>query len=1154
MRNVNYQQTAYQEENTPLVTILETRMDTKESTAIDSRKATYVIDLIKASFGGITYPEVGSQWYIKKISGIWTLMARATFQNPQLNPAHDPGIGDTLVGNGGTVYLLNDVVIKGDVTIEGDATVDGSLTVGEGDDPDLAAIRIWPTNTAPDNWMLCDGSAISRTTYSDLFDIIGTTYGVGDGSSTFNIPNLKGKVVVGRDSGQTEFDVLAETGGAKTHTLSTSEIPSHTHGVTGVTVATQSANHTHTFSDTSSSDAHTHTIGADQDVPSGSANYSVHRGSGSGGFQSNASTSDSHSHTVSGTTGNQSASHTHSLSGSTDSAGTGGSHNNLQPYIVLNFIIKVTPSLDGGGGGGGGGGASALDDLTDVVISSPTTNQVLKYNGSVWVNDTATGGATTLDDLTDVVISAAGDRQIIQHNGVSWSNRADLLLVESTTGTAAISMKVGGDSQERLIAYANGKLAWGSGSATQDTNLYRNGAGILKTDGSIQMDAGQTIDVGGATGTASFTTKRASSTDSAFSARVTGDSVSRYVVDASGSITWGPGSGAVDTNLYRSAANVLKTDDALIVTGAFSVGSGPVEIDPSSPVTAEVLRYDGSKFVSEGLVESDISGLSTDLAAKQARSTLTTKGDLYIATASATTTRLGVGADGTVLYADSGQTEGARWKALAESDITGLVSDLAGKQPLATLTTKGDIYVATGAGTVVRLGVGSDSHVLTADSAQTSGVKWAASSGGGGGTTLSALTDVSISGIADRNVFQYEGASSLWKNRKSILLEQALSSDAAINSRVASDTQERFIMGADGKFNWGSGSAAQDVNLYRSAANILMTDDEFWVNSASSSTKSFVAQVTGDSVQRFDVLATGKIEWGSGSGAVDTNLYRNGTNILKTDGSLQMVDGQTIDVGGSSSASSFTTKRASSTDLALSAFVSGDTVNRFNIDAAGKHSWGAGGSSAVDVNLYRSAANVLKTDDAFVAAGGLTIKTLEVDTASAVTNQVLRYNGTKFLPMNSGPEIYTCTSQLDVTTTGLSDIPGLTFSVVSGEVYYVVALIACTGTTAGDLRFDWDFTGMVSADMRRWTLGLALGTTTNQDSNVTMARRDGGTDVGVGGDAGTGSGSTAYTEHIIIEPSASGTVKMRAGQNAASGTSSVFTQSRLVVFRSIAAP
>lgn len=76
----------------------------------------------------------------------------------------------------------------------------------------------WSSNTAPPNWFIADGSAISRTLWPSLFAVIGTTYGSGDGSTTFNLPDLRGRVAVGRDGSQTEFDVLGESGGSKSHT------------------------------------------------------------------------------------------------------------------------------------------------------------------------------------------------------------------------------------------------------------------------------------------------------------------------------------------------------------------------------------------------------------------------------------------------------------------------------------------------------------------------------------------------------------------------------------------------------------------------------------------------------------------------------------------------------------------------------------------------------------------------------------------------------------------------------------------------------------------------------------------------------------------------------------------------------------------------
>lgn len=91
---------------------------------------------------------------------------------------------------------------------------------------EIGAIVAYGGAIPPTGFLLCDGSAISRATFSALFAVLGTTYGVGDGSTTFNLPDLKGRVPVGRDSGQTEFDTLGEKGGHKL-------MQSHTHSIGG---------------------------------------------------------------------------------------------------------------------------------------------------------------------------------------------------------------------------------------------------------------------------------------------------------------------------------------------------------------------------------------------------------------------------------------------------------------------------------------------------------------------------------------------------------------------------------------------------------------------------------------------------------------------------------------------------------------------------------------------------------------------------------------------------------------------------------------------------------------------------------------------------------------------------------------------------------
>ena len=83
----------------------------------------------------------------------------------------------------------------------------------------------------PEGCLVCNGSAVSRTDYSELFAVIGTTYGAGDGSTTFNLPDKRGRVSVGLDTTQDEFNSLGKHIGDKTHTLTINEIPKHQHNL-----------------------------------------------------------------------------------------------------------------------------------------------------------------------------------------------------------------------------------------------------------------------------------------------------------------------------------------------------------------------------------------------------------------------------------------------------------------------------------------------------------------------------------------------------------------------------------------------------------------------------------------------------------------------------------------------------------------------------------------------------------------------------------------------------------------------------------------------------------------------------------------------------------------------------------------------------------
>lgn len=161
----------------------------------------------------------------------------------------------------------------------------GFSTVGGSSVP-VGTVVPTALSNAPVGWFFCYGQAISRTAYATLFNAIGTTYGAGDGSTTFNLPDLCGRVVAGKDNmggtaaGRLTLAVAGSTlgasGGAQTHTLSVGEMPSHSHGLNIISAAN----------------------GGDINVVNG------------GGSSTN-----------------------------TGGAGSGAAHNNVQPTIILNLSL-----------------------------------------------------------------------------------------------------------------------------------------------------------------------------------------------------------------------------------------------------------------------------------------------------------------------------------------------------------------------------------------------------------------------------------------------------------------------------------------------------------------------------------------------------------------------------------------------------------------------------------------------------------------------------------------------------------------------------------------------------------------------------------------------------------------------------------------------
>tara|TARA_R100001594_G_scaffold147493_1_gene200586 strand:+ start:507 stop:1133 length:627 start_codon:yes stop_codon:yes gene_type:complete len=196
---------------------------------------------------------------------------------------------------------------------------------------EVGTIKPWPKAAAPDGYVLCDGAAISRTTFADLFAVIGTTYGAGDTSTTFNVPNLAGKFPQGKDGSNS----LAGTGGANTVTVSvtnnqaatnaTNQTVSITGNISNTTLTTnQIPSHKHRGFDGASGPNQRSVQGTRRDNGPNFVEIMDNQGGGA---------AHNHGHTLSGTlTGNI----TTTLTGAVTASGT----NSFSPFVVVNYIIK----------------------------------------------------------------------------------------------------------------------------------------------------------------------------------------------------------------------------------------------------------------------------------------------------------------------------------------------------------------------------------------------------------------------------------------------------------------------------------------------------------------------------------------------------------------------------------------------------------------------------------------------------------------------------------------------------------------------------------------------------------------------------------------------------------------------------------------------
>jgi len=186
--------------------------------------------------------------------------------------------------------------VDGNLKVQGDIIFSDASTMASASSGIPAGILApFAGSTAPDGWLLCDGSAISRTTYSSLFAVIAATYGAGDGSTTFTLPDLRGRMALGLDNmGGTSRDIVtaatADTLGAETgeemHQLTEDEMPNHIHSIADM-----------------------------GGFPGGSTSATY----GKNGYHPN---------------------YTATQTGNSNQTGGNQPHNNMPPYMALNYLIK----------------------------------------------------------------------------------------------------------------------------------------------------------------------------------------------------------------------------------------------------------------------------------------------------------------------------------------------------------------------------------------------------------------------------------------------------------------------------------------------------------------------------------------------------------------------------------------------------------------------------------------------------------------------------------------------------------------------------------------------------------------------------------------------------------------------------------------------
>lgn len=276
-----------------------------------------------------------------------------------------------------------------------------------GDTLVIGSIQIWPSDTIPYGWLLCNGQAVSRTIYNELFATIGTTHGSGDGSTTFNVPDMRDYTVIGKSDTDSNINVIGKKYGAKTHTLTIDEMPSHNHP-NSVTNGQGNREWGYNFQYTNTAGEH-----------SGASGYT----------------------------------------------GGGQAHNNLQPSIAENYIIKAkqTPGVV----------AKAIDNL-----NSTSATDALSANQGRLLNDRLSNLLNFFYPIGTIYETTSTDldttTKMAAHFGGIWEEYGSgkVTVAKSADTEFDTIGKTGGEKTHTLITTELPATTWHSNDQTGGIQTY----------------------------------------------------------------------------------------------------------------------------------------------------------------------------------------------------------------------------------------------------------------------------------------------------------------------------------------------------------------------------------------------------------------------------------------------------------------------------------------------------------------------------------------------------------------------------------------------------------------------------------------------------------------------------------------------------------